>query len=52
MFSSQKAGRMNRILTIGAAQVGLIQWSGGRVRVTQSVLGLMRRARQRVILRD
>src|SRR6266849_7269197 len=52
MFSSQKDGRMRRILAIGAAQPGPIQRSGDRARVVQSKLDLMRRARQRVILRD
>jgi hypothetical protein len=52
MFSSQKDGRMSRILAIGAARPGPIQRSGDRVRVVRSMLDLMRRARQRVILRD
>ena len=52
MFSSQKDGRMRRILAIGAAQPGPIQGCDDRARVVQSMLGLMRRARQRVILRD
>ena len=52
MFSSQMDGRMRRILATGAAQPGPIQGSGDRARVVQSMLGLMRRARQRAILRD
>ena len=52
MFSPQKDGRMSRLLAIGAARPGPIQRSGDRVRVVQSMLDLMRRARQRVILRD
>jgi hypothetical protein len=50
MFVSQKAGRMSRILTIGAAQLGPAQRSGASV--VQRMLDLMRQARQRVILRD
>ena len=52
MFISQKDGRMSRILTIGAAQLGPIQRSGDRASVVQRMLDLMRQARQRVILRD
>jgi hypothetical protein len=52
MFSSKMDGRMRPILAIGAAQPGPIQGSGDRARVVQSMLGLMRRARQRLILRD
>ncbi|HXQ06155.1 MAG TPA: hypothetical protein VN831_15595 [Bradyrhizobium sp.] len=52
MFSSQMDERMRRILAIGAAQPGPIQGSGDRARVVQGMLDLMRRARQRVILRD
>jgi hypothetical protein len=52
MFISQKDGRMSRILTIGAAQLGPTQRSGDRARVVQRMLDLMRQARQRVILRD
>jgi hypothetical protein len=52
MFSSQKDGRMRRILAVDAAQPGPIQGSDDRARVVQRALGLMRRARQRVILRD
>jgi hypothetical protein len=52
MFIPQNDGRMSRILTIGAAQLGPIQSSGDRARVVQSMLDLMREARQRVILRD
>jgi hypothetical protein len=43
---------MSRFLTIGAAQFGPIQGSGDRARVVENMLDLMRRARQRVILRD
>jgi hypothetical protein len=52
MFVFQKDGRTSRILTMGAARFGPIQRSGDRARVVQSMLDLMRRARQRVILRD
>src|SRR5258705_13912766 len=52
MFISQKDGRMSRILTIGAAQLGPTQRSGDRASVVQRMLDLMRQARQRVILRD
>jgi hypothetical protein len=52
MFSSQKDGRMSRIVTIGAAQLGPIQRGGDRARAVRSMLDLMRQARQRVILRD
>jgi hypothetical protein len=52
MFSSKMDGRMRPILAIGTAQPGPIQGSGDRARVVQSMLGLMRRTRQRVILRD
>jgi hypothetical protein len=36
----------------GAAQIGPIQNSGDRASVVQSMRGLMRQARQRVMLRD
>ncbi len=52
MFISQKDGRMSRIHTIGAAQLGSAQRSGDRASVVQRMLDLMRQARQRVILRD
>jgi len=52
MFISQKDGRMRRIPAVDAAQLGPIQGSGDRARVVQGMLDLMRRARQRVILRD
>ena len=52
MFISQKDGRMSRILTIGAAQLGPTQRSGDRASVVQRMLDLMRQAPQRVILRD
>src|SRR5260370_20288483 len=52
MFISQKDGRMSRIHTIGAAQLGSTQRSGDRASVVQRMLDLMRQARQRVILRD
>src|SRR5258708_39868446 len=52
MVISQKDGRMSRILTIGAAQLGPTQRSGDRASVVQCMLDLMRQARQRVILRD
>jgi len=52
MFISQKDGRMRRILAIGAGHLGPIQRSGDRARVVRSILDPMRRARQRVILRD
>jgi hypothetical protein len=52
MFISQKDGRMRCILAIGSAQLGPIQMSGDRARVVQSMLDLMRRALQRVVLRD
>lgn len=52
MLISQKDGRMSRILSIGAAQLGTIQSSGDRASVVQPMLDLMRQARQRVILRD
>jgi hypothetical protein len=52
MFSSQKDGRTRRILAIGAVQPGPIQGSDDRARVVQITLGPMRRARQRVNLRD
>jgi len=52
MFISPKDGRMSRILTIGAVQLGPIQRSGDRANVVQLMLDLMRQARQRVILRD
>jgi hypothetical protein len=52
MFISQKDGRMSRILTIGAAQLGPTQRRGDRASVVQRMLDLMRKARQRVILHD
>ncbi len=52
MFVFQKDGRMRRIPAVDAAQLGPIQGSGDRARVVQGMLDLMRRARQRVILRD
>jgi hypothetical protein len=52
MVLSQKDRRMSRILTIGAAQLGPTQRRGDRASVVQSMLDLMRQARQRVILRD
>ena len=52
MFISQKDARMSRILTLAAAQPGPVQSSGDRARVVQSMLDLMRRALQRVVLRD
>ena len=45
-----RGGRMSRILTIGAAQLGPIR--GDRASVVQRMLDLMRQARQRLILRD
>jgi hypothetical protein len=50
MFISQKDGRMSRILTIGAAQLGPTQRSGDRASVIERTLDLVRQARQ--ILRD
>jgi hypothetical protein len=52
MFISQKDGRMSRVLTIGAAQLGPTQRRGDRASVVQRMLDLMRQARQRVILHD
>jgi len=53
MSISRKDGRMNRILSIGAVRVGMIQGGGGdRARVVQPMPDLMRHARQRVVLRD
>ena len=47
-----RGGRMSRILTIGAAQLGPIQRGDDRASVVQRMLDLIRQARQRVILRD
>jgi hypothetical protein len=52
MFVFQKDGCKSHLLTMGAAQFVPIQSSGDRARVVQSMLDLMCRARQRVILRD
>jgi hypothetical protein len=51
MLISQKDGRMSRILTISAVQLGTIQSSGNRASVVQPMLDLVRQTRQRVILR-
>jgi hypothetical protein len=52
MFISQKDGRMSRVLTIGAAQLGPTQRRGDRASVVQRMLDLTRQARRRVILHD
>ena len=40
MFVTKKDRRMSQILTIGAARLGPIQWSGDRASVVQRILGL------------
>ncbi|WP_291567713.1 hypothetical protein [Bradyrhizobium sp.] len=52
MLISRNDGRMSRLLTVGAVLIGTNQGSGDRAAVVQPMPDPMRRARQRMPLRD